>query len=97
MLFLFLATLFYFLPSIIARNKVDFTAILLFNFFLGWTGIGWLAAMVWAIVASDGVPLRYVPVSPVGYAPVSSGRFCSQCGVLGPVNARYCAACGRAV
>jgi len=42
---------FYFLPSIIAfaRNKRDTTSILLLNFFLGWTAIGWVIALVWAV------------------------------------------------
>jgi len=41
----------YFLPTIIAfaRNKRDTTAILLLNFFLGWTAIGWVIALVWAV------------------------------------------------
>jgi hypothetical protein len=41
----------YFLPSIIAlaRNKRDITAILLLNFFLGWTMIGWVVALIWAV------------------------------------------------
>jgi hypothetical protein len=41
----------YFLPSIIglARNKRDITAIVLLNFFLGWTMIGWVVALVWAV------------------------------------------------
>ncbi len=43
--------LFYFLPTIIAfaRNKRDTTSILLLNFFLGWTAIGWIIALVWAV------------------------------------------------
>jgi Superinfection immunity protein len=43
----------YFLPSIIAlaRNKRDIAAILLLNFFLGWTMIGWVVALVWAVKA----------------------------------------------
>jgi hypothetical protein len=41
----------YFLPSLIAlgRNKRDITAIVLLNFFLGWTMIGWVVALVWAV------------------------------------------------
>jgi hypothetical protein len=41
----------YFLPSVIAlgRNKRDITAIVLLNFFLGWTMIGWVVALVWAV------------------------------------------------
>jgi hypothetical protein len=42
--------LMYFLPSIIAfgRNKRDTASIVLLNFFLGWTMIGWVIALVWA-------------------------------------------------
>lgn len=41
----------YFLPSIIAmvRSKRDVTAIVLLNLFLGWTAIGWVVALVWAL------------------------------------------------
>lgn len=41
----------YFLPTIIAfaRSKRDAAAILLLNLFLGWSVIGWIVAMVWAV------------------------------------------------
>jgi hypothetical protein len=41
----------YFLPSVIAlaRSKRDITAILLLNVFLGWTMIGWVVALIWAV------------------------------------------------
>ena len=41
----------YFLPTIIAlaRNKRDIAAILLLNFFLGWSVIGWVVALIWAV------------------------------------------------
>ena len=41
----------YFLPSIVAlaRSKRDLAAILLLNCFLGWTTIGWVVALVWAV------------------------------------------------
>ncbi|HEY1658010.1 MAG TPA: superinfection immunity protein [Candidatus Sulfotelmatobacter sp.] len=41
----------YFLPTIIAfaRSKRDTMAILVLNFFLGWTMIGWIVALVWAL------------------------------------------------
>jgi hypothetical protein len=40
----------YFLPSIIAlaKSKRDKLAIFLLNFFLGWSVIGWIIALVWA-------------------------------------------------
>ncbi len=47
----------YFLPSIIAfaKSKRDLLAIFLLNFFLGWTLIGWVVALVWA--AKNDVPM----------------------------------------
>ncbi|HTW58919.1 MAG TPA: superinfection immunity protein [Terriglobales bacterium] len=47
----------YFLPSIIAlaRSKRDLLAIFLLNFFLGWTMIGWIVALIWA--AKHDVPV----------------------------------------
>jgi hypothetical protein len=45
----------YFAPSIVAarrghRNK---TPIFLLNLFLGWTLIGWVAALIWSTTAQD--------------------------------------------
>jgi hypothetical protein len=47
----------YFLPSIVAlaKSKRDTLAIFLLNFFLGWTAIGWIIALVWA--AKNDVPM----------------------------------------
>lgn len=41
----------YFLPSIIAnrRGHNNVAAILMLNLFLGWTCIGWIVAIVWAM------------------------------------------------
>ena len=40
----------YFIPALNAwrRRHHQTTAILLLNIFLGWTGIGWIAALVWS-------------------------------------------------
>jgi Superinfection immunity protein len=43
----------YFLPSLIAgsRHLYERTGITLLNLFLGWTCIGWVIALIWAITA----------------------------------------------
>ena len=43
----------YFLPLIIAwwRRHHNTLAIFVLNFFLGWTIVGWVAALVWAVTA----------------------------------------------
>jgi len=50
----------YFLPSIIAlvRSKRDVTGIVLLNFFLGWTMIGWVVALIWALKTDVVVVVR---------------------------------------
>ncbi len=39
----------YFLPTIIGRKRRNFNSILLLNLFLGWTFIGWVLALIWAV------------------------------------------------
>jgi hypothetical protein len=41
----------YFLPAIVAfaRSKRDAVSILVLNLLLGWTVIGWVIALVWAL------------------------------------------------
>jgi hypothetical protein len=45
----FLVCLFlYFIPTIAGAKKSNAGAIFVLNLFLGWTLIGWVAALVWA-------------------------------------------------
>ncbi|AIN73814.1 Short C-terminal domain-containing protein [Flavobacterium psychrophilum DSM 3660] len=39
----------YFLPSIIGYKHRNANSICLLNLFLGWTLIGWVVAMIWAV------------------------------------------------
>lgn len=38
----------YFLPSYVGAKKKNASAIFVLNFFLGWTVLGWVIALVWA-------------------------------------------------
>ena len=51
----------YFLPSLIAalRNKKDVLTIMLVNFLLGWSVIGWIVCLVWALKADQVVYARH--------------------------------------
>lgn len=42
----------YFLPSIIAlcNDHKQFTVIFAINFLTGWTGVGWLITLLWALL-----------------------------------------------
>lgn len=54
----FILTLFvmYWLPTIIAvfRHAPSALGVAMLNFFLGWTVIGWILALVWALAAHTG-------------------------------------------
>ncbi|MCO5257500.1 MAG: superinfection immunity protein [Lentimicrobium sp.] len=39
----------YFLPAIVGRKHKNVTSIALLNLFLGWTVIGWIVALIWAV------------------------------------------------
>jgi len=45
----------YFLPAIVAasRNNHNTAAIFVLNLFLGWTFLGWVIALIWAMMASS--------------------------------------------
>jgi hypothetical protein len=46
----------YLAPTVVAnyRSHKNATAILVFNIFLGWTFIGWVAALVWSFTGERG-------------------------------------------
>ena len=83
MLTLIALTLLYFLPSIAAYNKPRFLRIFLVNFFLGWTFIGWIVALVWALSTPPAASPTVVVVQH-GFCCHCGARLytprCSQCG-----------------
>lgn len=83
----------YFLPALIAanRNKLNRGSILALNFFLGWSLIGWVVALVWAL-AADQPPAVVYAATATATAP--DARFCSSCG--SPSTGQYCQQCGKA-
>lgn len=53
-MFAVIALVIYFFPFIVAcvRRHRNQTAIFVLNLFTGWTGLGWIAALVWACTAN---------------------------------------------
>jgi len=90
MLHLAFLILLYFLPAFIGRDKRDAAGIFLLNLFLGWTVIGWVIALIWAVSAERCVAVHFVPVA-------SGLRYCCQCGAIAHPSAHFCTACGRTV
>jgi len=65
--------LLYFIPAFVGRNKRDSLGITLLNIFLGWSVLGWIGALIWAITSKrKDAPLFYQnPFQPVA-TPVST-------------------------
>ncbi len=53
----------HFLPTIIAalRHSRSVVGIFLLNLFLGWTVIGWIVALVWALRSEPKIVYMYAP------------------------------------
>lgn len=91
-----LALAFYFLPSIIGRNKRNFGAIFALNLLLGWTFIGWIIALIWAL-SSDPQPAQVIINNPPVQAPPLAARFCSKCGSAVLPSVAFCGTCGSRI
>jgi Superinfection immunity protein len=88
MFFFAFCLLFYFLPSIIGHQKQSFAGIFVLNLLLGWTGVGWIVALIWACTDEVRVPVLVVSGGP-GHC------YCCRCGTMNPAVANYCRACGQ--
>lgn len=58
-----LILIFYFLPAVIAseRSAKHFGMIFFINLVFGWTVLGWIAALIWAIVEAPLEPKQSTP------------------------------------
>jgi hypothetical protein len=61
----------HFLPTIIAavRKVKNVGWIFAVNFFLGWTLVGWIVALIWALRDDPKYLAAYVPPPPPTYTP----------------------------
>jgi Superinfection immunity protein len=72
----------YFVPAIVAWNKQSFGSVMAINFFLGWTLIGWVVALAWALKDPE-PPRQFTPA-----------KLCSNCGKYSVLGSSFCASCG---
>lgn len=86
MIIVVVSFLVYFLPYLLARGrkKQNRQAIFWLNFLAGWTFVGWIVALVWALT-KDPVADR---------VPTAEAVLCAACGKFGLYGSKFCANCG---
>ncbi|MDP1623227.1 MAG: superinfection immunity protein [Bacteroidales bacterium] len=85
----------YFIPSIIARNKVNFTGILLLNIFLGWTLLGWVGALIWAITDKSREEMNRTVKMEINPANTQKKFKCRFCGFEHYELTTFCPVCAK--
>ena len=82
----------YFLPTIVASNRKhrQATAIGALNLLLGWTILGWVVALVWALMSQESA-------NAASAAGSGQQRACPACGLVASTTAQFCAGCGKAL
>jgi len=82
----------YFVPFIVARSRAvnNVPQIFVLNLFLGWTFIGWVFALVWALK-----PVQKKEAVPSSAR--SSLKACPKCDYSSQPEALFCKKCGFAL
>ena len=82
----------YFLPTIIAWKKRNRAPIFALNLLAGWTFVGWIAALIWALSSEAQVPQG--TLQQVATGSIQPAWLCAHCAKYSVVGSRFCSSCG---
>jgi Superinfection immunity protein len=78
----------YFAPALVARGKPQFASVLVLDIFLGWTLVGWVVALAWALKKEP----TATPIT--NQIPTGPAVLCADCGKYSAPGAQFCSYCG---
>ncbi len=82
----------YFLPTYVARKKRNCGAVFALDLLLGWTLIGWVVALCWALM-EDAPPIIVQQIQ----TPAGPSLLCSACGRYSAMGSKFCNSCGQSL
>ena len=80
----------YFVPTIIGWKKKPFRRILVLDLLAGWSIVGWIAALIWAL--SNEAQVSKGTVQKVATGSLQPAWLCAHCGKYSAVESRFCRA-----
>lgn len=83
----------YFLPTMIGLRKRNAGAIFALNLLLGWTLVGWVVSLVWALTKED-IPNTLVLSANTQVTPIST---CPTCHASLARTDIFCRSCGTRI
>ncbi|WP_369574203.1 superinfection immunity protein [Acidithiobacillus sp. IBUN Pt1247-S3] len=98
-----MAIVIYFVPSIVAysRGAQNFLAIFLLNLFLGWSLLGWVGSLIWALLdEKKGYPCVPFPHAPAATSPQAVAAQPQALATIASTSEKsiaFCSQCGQTV